>query len=880
MPSLRNIAGGIRSLFQRKRADRELDEELRGFMDMAAEEDMKQGRSRQDARRAVRLERGSLDAAKENVRSARWESLLETSWRDLCYALRQLRRSPGFTAVAVLTLALGIGANTAVFSLLDAVLLRPLPYSHSDRLFQLFPMQAGHAMVSTSYPDFEDWKEQRRAFQEMAAYKQDDLNLTGTSSPERLRALFSTPGLFGLLGTHLALGREFGPDDGRHVALLSYGLWQRRYAGDPEIVGKSIYLDDTACTVLGVLPAHFYFPPVEYEGGLTAEVFVPAIPNPDRGWSYLRVIGRLAPSITEQQAQAEMNGIASRLAKAYPNPYRGPRILLSPLSEVAASGMRRTAWILFGAVAFVLLIACANVANLLLAQGATRQNEIAVRYMVGATRFRILRQLLTEDLLLAAVGGLLGILLANWTIPTLASAVPQNTMFFTRVHDVGVHLDSAVFAFSALAAVLSTILFGVLPAWRATRPAPTPRATLRTGRMRGALITIEVALSLVLLAGAGLMLRSLIRLMDVDPGFQTQKLITMDVSLSGNNYASPQKQAAFFDQVLDRLNSLPYVLSAAAVTDLPLTRNDTWNGFEIPGGHPVRGVAGHHSISPGYFRTMGIPLLSGRQLSDSDSARSPLVGVISRSMAQKYWPHQNPIRASIVIERAEPTATPKGTSVQFKRRELEIVGVVGDVRQLGLDDTPGAELYIPYAQWPSDEMSVVVRTKAQHSSLIPMVEKVIWSVDPDQPVTDVRTMDQWVAKEAASRRFMLQLIGAFALIAIALAAVGIYGVLFCWTRQRTREIGIRMALGAQRRDVLKLVLGQGTRLALLGVAIGVAAALGLTGLLSSLLFGIRATDPLSFVGAAVVLMSVALLACYVPARRAMNVDPTVALRHE
>lgn len=332
--------------------------------------------------------------------------------------------------------------------------------------------------------------------------------------------------------------------------------------------------------------------------------------------------------------------------------------------------------------------------------------------------------------------------------------------------------------------------------------------------------------------------------------------------------------------MLDRLKALPSVLSAGAVTDLPLTRNDTWNGFEIPGRHPARGEAGYHFVSPDYFRTMGIPLLSGRELSDSDSSGSPLVGIISRSMAQKYWPDQNPIGAGIVVERAVDTATPKGTRVQFNRRQLEIVGVVGDVRQLGLDDTPGSELYIPYAQWPSDEMYIVVRTQSQPSSLIPIVEKAVWSVDPDEAVTDVRTMDEWVSKEAASRRFMLQLIGAFALIAIALAAVGIYGVLSCWMRQRTHEMGIRMALGAQQRDVLKLVLGQGTRLALIGVALGVAAALELTRLMSSLLFGVSATDPLTFVAVALVLVATGMLACYIPARRAMRVDPMTALRHE
>jgi putative ABC transport system permease protein len=875
-----SILRRITNLFRRSRLDEEIEAELRSHIEMRTADNVAAGMSPEEARRQAALRFGSRAAMKERVIAADAQMFLDSLWQDLCYGLRQLRRNPGFTAVAVLTLALGTGANTAVFSLLDAVLLRPLPYSQPDRLFQLFPTQAGHSMVATSYPDFEDWKKQSHSFDAMAAYEQDDLNLTGTSNPERLRALLSTPGLFALLGTHLAFGREFGPDDGQHVALLSHSLWQRRFASDRRIIGKSIYLNESAYTVLGVLPPRFYFPPVEYEGELTAEIFVPAIPNRDRGWNYLRVVGRLAPGVIEQRAQAEMNGVAARLAETYPNPGHGPRIVISPLPEVAASGMRQTAWLLLGAVAFVLLIACVNVANLLLARGATRGHEIAVRNMVGATRFRVMQQLLSENLLLAAFGGLLGVLLATWTLPILASAVPENTMFFTRVHDVGVHLNSAVLGFSGLVVVLSGLLFGVLPAWRATRPTQTPRATLRTGRMRGVLISLEVALSIVLLAGAGLMLRSLIRLKDVELGFQPQRLITMDLSLSGKRYAVPQKQATFFDQVLQRLGLLPSVLSAAAVTDLPLTRNDTWNDFEIPGTRPTKGTAGYHAVSPDYFRTMEIPLLRGRLLMDSDSADSSLVGVISRYMAQQYWPHQNPIGASIVVYRFSSTSTPKGTSVQFKPEQLEVVGVVGDVRQLGLDTPPASELYMPYRQWPSNEMSLVVRTKAEPSSLIPVIEKQVWSVDPDQPLTEIRTMDQWIAAEAAARRFVLQLIGAFALIALVLAAVGIYGVLSYWMRHRTHEIGIRMALGAQKQDVLRMVVGQGLKLVLTGVVVGIFAALALTKSMSSLLFGISATDPLTFTVVAIVLISIALFACYIPARRAMKVDPIVALRYE
>jgi putative ABC transport system permease protein len=870
----------IGSIVRRTQAERCLDEEIQHHIELKTQENIAAGMSPEEACYAALRAFGGVEQKKEQCRDADRMRWLDDLTQDLRFGLRQLRRNPGFTVVAVITLALGIGANTAVFSLIDAVLLRPLPYSHPSRLFQLFPTQAGHAMVATSCPEFEDWKKQSRTFETMAAYEQDDLNLTGTSYPERLRALFSTPGLFALLGTHMVLGREFGPDDGPHVLLLSYAVWRRRFAADQGIIGKSIYLNGSAYTVLGVLPPRFYFPPLEYEGELTAEIYVPAVPNRGRGWNYLRVIGRLAPGVTEQQARTEMNVIAARLAQAHPKAGQGSRIVLSPLPEVAASGMRQTAWILFGAVALVLLIACANVANLVLARGATREHEIAVRNMVGATRFRIMRQLLTENLLLAAFGGLLGILLAKWTLPVLASAVPENTMFFTRVHDVGVYLNMAVLVFSGVAVVLSGLLFGVLPAWRATRPSPTPRATLPTGKMRGALVALEVALSLMLLVGAGLMLRSLMRLMDVDLGFEPQRLITMDLSLSGQRYESPQKQAAFFDEVLQRLGSLPSVLSAGATTDLPMTRNDTWNGFEIVGPRPTKGIAGYHAVSPGYFRTMRIPLLRGRLPMDSDSADSPLVGVITRHMAREYWPHRSPIGASIVVYRYSSISTPQGTSVQFKPEQLEIVGVVGDVRQLGLDTPPASELYMPYRQWPSNEMYLVVRTKAEPSSLIPVIEKEVWSVDPDQPLTEIRTMDQWIAAEAAARRFVLQLIGTFALIALVLAAVGVYGVLSYWMRQRTHEIGVRMALGARKGDVLRLVIGQGAKLALIGVAVGIGGALGLMRFLSSLLYGVKATDPLTFVAVSLLMTVAALLACYIPARRATKVDPIIALRYE
>lgn len=876
---LPKFLGGLKALFQKDQVERDMDDELRGYLDSAVQEKMRSGMSYEEALRSARVEIGSIDSVKEGIRSAGWEFAVETLWQDLRYGARMLRRNPGFIAIAVLTLALGIGGTVVVFGLLEAVLLRPLPYSQPDRLFYISTVEAEsrRAMVSSSYPDFRDWQRQSRTFEAMAAFEEQPFNLTGTAEPERLPGVAITPGLFSTLGIRPVLGREFTRDDDEHVAVLSYELWQRRFGGDGRIIGKPIHLEGRAYAVLGVLPPHFRFPPHRW-GGVPG-VFVPVIPNPDRSWFYMRVFGRLAAETTEQQARVEMNGIAARLAQAYPESGK-KGISLDPLGHYAVSDVRQTARLLFGAVAFVLLIACANVANLLLSQGAAREREMAIRTAVGATRPRMLRQLLTESLLLAALGGAIGLALAYWTLPLIAIVAPPHTSFFTRIQDAGIHLNSTVLIFSVLTSALSSILFGILPAWRATKPARSSVSSVRPGSMRGALIALEVALSFVLLVGAGLMMRSLTRLLEVDVGFRTQRLLTMGVSLSEEKYREAEKQTAYFDQVLQRLTILPGVQSVASITDLPLTRSWTRNGFEIPGPPPRKGSAGYHSISTDYFRTMGIPLLNGRELGMADSARSPLVGVINRSMASKYWPNENPIGKSIVIYRAVAERTTEGEHVRFKPHTLEIVGIVGDVRQLGLDAPPDPELFVPYAQRPLNEMSLVLRTASGPSSLIPLVKKEIWRVDPDQPVTDVKTMNELVATDAAGRRFVLQLIGTFALIAVLLAGVGIYGVASYWMRQRTHEIGIRMALGARGHQIVGLVVRQNVGWLLIGIAVGIASALGLTRLLAAYLYAVRPTDTSTFVLVVVAQLAIAGLAGYIPAHRATKVDPMVALRHE
>jgi putative ABC transport system permease protein len=865
---------------RRRYWDQERARELEAYLEIETDENIARGMSPEEGRYAARRKLGNLTLIREEIYRMNSLGWLETFWQDLRFGLRTLRKSPAFTAVAVITLALGIGGNVAVFSLLDAVLLRPLPYSQPDRLFMFFPVEAEshRAMVSSSYPNFQDWREQSRAFQAMAGFHWESFNLTGTAEPERLEGLRTTAGLFALLGIPPWLGREFTAGDDPHVVLLTYELWHRRFGGDAGIIGKPIHLEGRAYTALGVLPPHFRFPPDRW--GRAPEVFVPVIPNPERGWNYLRVIGRLAPGITAEQARAEMNGIGARLAQAYPKTNRDQGVAIDQLSQAAVWDVRQTVWVLLGAVAFVLLIACANVANLLLSQGATREREIAIRSAVGATRSRIVRQLLTESLLLAGIGGALGVGLACCAFPLVASAVPQHTSFYARVHGAGFELDSTVFIFTVVLSVLSCALFGLFPALRTTRPAPSSGASVRTGRIRGALIGLEVALSFILLAGAGLMLRSVVGLLEEDVGFRTERLLTMDISLSEAKYSTPEKQTAYFDQVLQHLAALPAVLSVGAVTTLPLTRNETRNGFEIPGPHASQGRAGYHAVSPSYFYTMGIPLLSGRELRAADSASSPTVGVIDRSMAEKYWPDENPIGKTIIASRAAVVSTPKGFSVEFKPQELEIVGIVGDIRQLGLDAPPDPELFMPYTQWPSSEMALVLRTASQPSSLIPAVKKEIWRVDRDEPVSDIKTMDEVVSIEAAGRRFVLELIGAFAATALVLAAVGIYGVVSYGMRHRTHEIGVRMALGARGQQILWLVLGQNTKWLLVGITTGVAGALALTRPLAAYLYAVRPTDPLTFVAVSLLLLAVALIAVYVPARRATKVHPMVALRYE
>ncbi len=800
--------------------------------------------------------------------------------QDLKFGLRMLTHSPGFTVVAVITLALGIGANVAVFSLIDTLMLRPLPYVRSSELFAIFPVErkSGRAMTMTSYPNFVDWQERSHTFAAMAAFKEESFDLSGSTEPERVKGLCSTPGLFSLLGIHPVLGREFSQDDDQHVAVLSFEIWRRHFSSDPEIVGKSVQLNRTAYTVVGVFPAQFYFPPHRSADGLAPEIFVPVVPNPDRGWNYLRVVGRLAPTTTEQQARSELNGVAAHLSQIYP-PDQSQTIALDRLGDIAVSDVRQTAWVLLGAVSFVLFIACVNVSNLLLGQAAAREREIAIRSMLGATWFRLVQQLFTEGLLLAGLGGLLGLAFAHGVLPFLIKMVPANSSLSSRIHDIGVHLDFMVLTFSALLSVLSILLFGSLPAWKAVRPLQNSITAVHASKPFSALIAVEVALSFILLTGTGVMLKSLSRLLETNVGFDTNNLLTMDVYLTGAKYASPEKQTAFVSKLLGELESFPSVLSVGAATDLPLTQSFTRNGFEIPDAHSMKGLADYYGVSSDYFGTMGIPLLDGRAFTHSDLADSPLVGVINAALAHHYFVNQNPVGRTLMIYLPTVAETTNGTTVRFTPHKLEIVGIVGDVKQVALDAPPVPELFIPYTQWPSTEVSLVLRTRSTAPiALMPIVEKEVRRLDPDVPVTNVKSMNELVAAEIAGRRFVLQLIGAFASIAVVLAAVGIYGVVSYGVRQRTHEIAIRIALGATREQILRTVVLENAKWLLVGLISGIAGAFATMRLLVSYLYEVQPYDPLIFILVAFVLVAVAFTASYVPARRATEVDPMVALR--
>ncbi len=808
---------------------------------------------------------------------------MDTLLQDLRFALRQLRRAPVFTFVAVLTLALGIGANSAIFSVVNAVLLRPLPYRDPDRLVLLSERTPRFPLLSVSYLNYRDWRDQGTSFEAVGAVRNTAVTLTGDGEPERLPAQMATANLFALLGVQPAVGRFFSAEEDRKgaagVALISYGLWQRRFAGSVHVLGQAVTFDNKPYTVIGVLPARFQVLTQAADVMVPIEPWAATLPD-DRGWHPgILPMARLRSGVSLEQARAEMTTITTRLERQYPEFNNGVAANVNPMQAQLVDNVRRALLVLLGAVGFVLLIACANVANLLLARAAARQREVAIRTAVGATHARIMRQLLTESVLLSVAGAVLGLLLAK------AAMAPMLRLGATSLPGIArVNLDLWVLAFTTAVALLAGIAFGLAPAMHTgqfdirSALTETERGAVGHGaqRMRAALVVSEVALAMLLLAGAGLLVRSFDQLASVTPGFAVDHILIAELPGSPGTRPDSNQRMAFFDAVLERAAALPGVRSVGGASFLPVSGQGSVIHFNIQGRPPRTPhdyvMANYRVVSADYLQTLGVPLLAGRWAREADRDGAPGVVLINQTMARTYFPGQSPLGQHLQLG-TTPSNDPW----------MEVIGVVGDVKN-GLATEAPTEMYVPYRQanqvLPVFALTLVLRTSSEPLSMAGMLRKVIHDIDPNQPVVKVRTMEENLADSISQPRFRTLLLTIFAGIALALAAVGIYGVMAYAVAQRTREIGVRVALGSSRSAVFRLVIGQGIRLAVLGVAVGTAAALALTRYLSSLLFKVRASDPATLVTVAVVLIGVALLACYIPALRATRVDPMVALRYE
>lgn len=802
---------------------------------------------------------------------------METLMRDIRYGYRSLLKRPGFTAIALIALALGIGANTAIFSLVNAVVLQPLPYAEPDRLVWVWGniRNAGNR-ASVSPPDFLEYRSQNKMFEQFAASTSlpAAVNLTGGGEPERLSASVVTGNYFQTLGVAPVLGRGFSLDNEKpgndQVTILSHALWERRFGGNPGIVDQQIVLDGKNFEVIGVMPKDIVVPQ-------RAELWVPMNFDADpemkmRQAHFLRPIARLKPGVPLDQAQADTDTIAAQLEQQFPDTNTGWSLRLESLHERLVGSSRTTVFILFGAVGFVLLIACANVANLLLVRAAARQKEVALRTALGASRWRIVRQLMTESFLLAVCGGALGALIAVWGIDLLvkltADSLPAT---------VNVKIDSTVLAFTLLISLVTGLLFGILPALRTVKPnlsdslkegGRTSGEGAQRNRTRSLLVVFESAVAVVLLVGAGLLIRSFIALQNTNPGFDAENVLTMRVDLGRTKYDTPEKASNFFQQLEQRLTGLPGVETAGLVTELPLSGQQNDIPFIVEGRPPLRVDerygADARRVNQNYFQALGMPLLRGRNFTEQEVSQSAKVIVVSQQLVDAVFPNEEPLGKRLITG--------------FDGAPYEIIGVVGDIRHRALEVEPYAAQYFPTRQ--AGGMNLVIRTQGDPLSLAPAVRREVQAMDPDQPVATIRTMEDWIARSVATPRYRTMLLGLFAALAMVLAATGIYGVLSYSVAQRTHEIGVRMALGARHADVLGLVVRQGMLLVAIGLALGLTGAFALTRVMESLLFGVTAKDPITFVIVAGLLSVVALIACYVPARRATKVDPLTALRYE
>ncbi|HEY6400233.1 MAG TPA: ABC transporter permease, partial [Blastocatellia bacterium] len=811
---------------------------------------------------------------------------IETLIQDMRYGARMLMKNPGFTLIAVLTLTLGIGANTAIFSVVNGVLLRPLPYHEPERLVMVWAdrpiLQArtGLPDFPVAVADYVDWRDQNRVFEQMAALEHRRMNLTGGGEPESVNSLRVSASLFPLLGARFAAGRAFSPEEDRagadRVVIISHRLWRQRYGADPKIIGQKITLDNEAYSVVGVAAPDFQFPRIGeipyFWGATKVDFYLPIAFTPaemkNRGEDNLMVIARLKSGVSLGQAGAEMSAIARRLTEQYPRTNTDKGVRLAPLQQQMVGKAQTALLMLLGAVGFVLLIACANVANLLLARAAGRGKEMAIRAALGASRGRVVRQLLTESVLLAISGGAAGLLLAWRGVELLLAIAPDN---LPRAYDI--RLDTRVAGFTLLVSLLTGIVFGLLPALQASKidlgamlkEGGRDAAGLLRRRLRGLMVVGEVALAFVLLIGAGLLIRSFAQLTEVNPGIDPHRVLTMEIVLPTAKYSYSQI-APFFQQTLERVRALPGIEEAATVHPLPLGGGHVSAGFDIEGRpeEPIPFNAGLRFISPDFFKTFRVPLVNGRLLAENDGDKAPPVVVVNESLARNYFASEDPL----------------GKRIIYDGLARSIVGIVGDVKHSALDKETKPEIYFPMAQVTRRTMSLAVRTSGDPLQMVAAVRGQVWALDRDQPIYNIQTMEQLMARAVAPRRFNMLLLSLFALVGLALAAVGLYGVLSYTVTQRTHEIGVRMALGAQRDDVLRLVIGEGMKLAFIGALIGLGGALALTRLLKTLLFDVSATDPLTFIVIAALLIIVALLACWIPARRAASMDPLVSLRVE
>ena len=881
LSKFRSILGGA---IHRDHEELDMDEELRHHLALYTNDLVRSGMDRAEATRRARIEFGHFDPLKEECRQARGWGFLDETVQDLRYAARMFRKSPGFAAIAILTLALGIGANTAIFSVVDAVLLRALPYPDSDQLVLMFnvPEKQPDALSGISYRDFTGYRGHNHVFSEMAGNTFHDLTLTGAGEPSIVNTADVTPEIFPLLDANPLMGRTLLLEDGKQgaapVAVLSENLWRSRFGANPDLIGQSVTLDMRPFTVVGILPASFHYP----DGAPRQDVWISIAQDPlfgpllsQPGTPVFSGIGRLKPGVSLTQAQAEMNTLSGRLAREFPAQDSGLTIRIEPFRQFVVGDVQSALLILLGSVGLVLLIACANIANLLLSRATSRGREIAVRIALGAGRARIVRQLLTESALLGLLGGVAGVLLAAWGVGIVRPLLPIGV---TRISSV--HVGGPVLAFALLLSLAAALTFGLAPALLATPSnlqSNIKEGGERTGQrsgqyVRSFLAIAEISLAMVLLIAGGLLIRSFALVTSVKPGFDAENVIEAEVSLPQFQYSTPQQWRAFSNELLTRLHAQPGLGDCALGGPLPMDRQGAASlGFSIVGDPPLppgkSPTADYATVSPDYFRAMRIPLLRGRFFSEQDSESNPNVAIISETLAQRYFPNQDPIGRQMRF----------GLSLN-SNVSREIVGVVGDVRDVALSLKPGPMMYVPFVQAPLWGGEVVVRTSLSTSSSAAGIRQAVHSIDKNLPVTDIEFLAEALGQSISQERFRTFLLGSFSGIALILAAVGIFGVISYFASQRTREIGIRMALGAQRGDVLRLILRQGTKLALVGLAFGLGAAFLLTRLMARLLYGVSATDPLTFGAVAIVLLGVALTACYIPARRAMSTDPIVALR--